>query len=117
MAIGTDFIDLQWCSAVDNVAVCGYKLYYDDGTLIADIGLGQSYTVSGLTDSTEYCFYYTAYDCAGNESLPSESVCATTIPDYIDMIFGVDTNSSLNFTLAPATFTGTTKTKSVAAYA
>ena len=90
MALGLTFIDLQWCHGQDNVAVTGYNLYYSNGTLISDVGLENSYRVSGLTPDTQYCFYYTAYDAEGNESLTSNVICGRTQVYFNEKTFAFD---------------------------
>ncbi|WP_168119710.1 DNRLRE domain-containing protein [Paenibacillus sp. HB172176] len=69
-------IQLSWSAATDDDGVTGYNIYMD-GTL-AGTSIGPSYHVSGLSSSTTYSFYVTAFDAAGNESSASSSVNATT---------------------------------------
>jgi formylglycine-generating enzyme required for sulfatase activity len=69
-------INLTWMAATDNTGVAGYYIYRNDVflTSVTDI----SFSNTGLTGSTQYCYRVTAYDVAGNESDKSESVCVTT---------------------------------------
>jgi len=67
---------LSWTSSTDNVAVTGYNVY-KDGTLLGT-STGTTYSVTGLTASTSYSFYVTAYDAAGNVSSASSSVSVNT---------------------------------------
>ena len=100
-------INLSWNSSTDNLAVVGYNIYRN-GTLldtklatvstatvveeaqgmeefaptISDVPLVVAATVTysdtGLTPSTNYCYKVSAYDAAANESARSAQVCATT---------------------------------------
>lgn len=67
---------LSWSAASDNVGVTGYNVY-QNGVNVASVA-GTSTTVSGLSASTTYSFYVTAYDAAGNESGASNIVNVTT---------------------------------------
>jgi C1A family cysteine protease/chitodextrinase len=67
---------LSWTASTDNVAVTGYNIY-KNGTLLGT-STGTSYSVTGLTASTAYSFYVTAYDAAGNVSSASSTVSVTT---------------------------------------
>jgi len=67
---------LGWTASTDNVAVTGYNVY-KNGTLLGT-ATGTSYSVTGLTASTSYSFYVTAYDAAGNVSSASSSISVTT---------------------------------------
>ncbi len=70
-------VDLSWSGATDDVAVTGYNVY-QNGSLITTLGNITTYQVTGLTASTEYNFTVTALDAAGNESVVSNVVAATT---------------------------------------
>jgi fibronectin type 3 domain-containing protein len=76
-AISSSEIELTWEEPTDNVGVVGYNIYYDDSVFInsaADI----SYSDTGLTNATSYCYQVTAYDAQGNESDGSIAACETT---------------------------------------
>jgi len=61
-------------SALTDLA--GYRLYYN-GSLLTDLGAGlATYVVDGLSTGT-HCFYMTALNSKGVESVPSETVCKT----------------------------------------
>lgn len=75
-ASSTTQIDLSWAAATDNVAVAGYKIYRG-GTLIAS-PTTLTYSDTGLTPSTQYCYTVSAFDAAGNESAQSSQQCVTT---------------------------------------
>ena len=60
-----------------------------------------SFSDTGLTPSTQYCYTVVAYDNAGNTSAASSSVCATTLtpPDTTKPTVSI-TNSSATYTNA-----------------
>lgn len=69
-------INLTWSASTDNVGVTGYKIYRG-GSLIASQAT-LSYSNTGLSPSTQYCYTVSAFDAAGNESVQSSQQCATT---------------------------------------
>lgn len=75
-------VSLGWSASTDNSGgsgVAGYNLYRG-GTLVATIA-GPStvtYTDPGLSANTNYSYTVSAYDVAGNESVQSAAVSATT---------------------------------------
>src|SRR5216117_447960 len=69
-------IDLSWSPATDNVGVTGYRVYRD-GTLAASPS-GTSVSITGLSASTTYSFTVSAFDAAGNASVLSAPLSATT---------------------------------------
>lgn len=77
-------VSLTWAGAIDNIAVVGYNIYRD-GNLVGSIPgvASEDYLASGLAPNTEYDFYVTAIDAAGNESVPSNTVTVTT--SYLDI--------------------------------
>jgi uncharacterized membrane protein len=75
-ALSSSEISLSWSSATDEVGVSSYKVYRG-GAVIATIP-STSYSESGLTAATQYCYDVTATDAAGNESAHSTQSCATT---------------------------------------
>lgn len=85
-------INLAWVAPTSTGigGIAGYNIYRD-GSQIASTA-STSYSNTGLTLSTRYCYTVNAYDTAANNSSLSSSVCATTIGD----------------TIAPATPTGFT---------
>jgi endonuclease I/chitodextrinase len=68
--------DLTWSASTDNVAVTSYDIF-KDGTLLAST-VTTSYSVTGLTTSTNYAFTVKANDAAGNTSVSSNTVNVTT---------------------------------------
>lgn len=77
-AASSSAIDLSWSASTDNVGVVGYNVYYSSDDSLAATVAGTSTTISGLEASTNYEFYVTAYDAAGNESAASDPADATT---------------------------------------
>lgn len=69
-------MDLSWTASTDNVGVVGYDIYVDGGFNATTSNT--SYTVSGLTANTNYCFTVKAKDAAGNESGFSNQDCEMT---------------------------------------
>ena len=70
-------VDLSWSGATDNIAVTGYKVYQNGGS-IATLGNVSNYQVSNLQPATTYSFTVTALDAAGNESNPNTALSVTT---------------------------------------
>ncbi|WP_415831447.1 fibronectin type III domain-containing protein, partial [Flavobacterium terrigena] len=73
-ATGTN---LSWNVSSDNVGVVGYKVYQNG--VLKSTTTATSLVVSGLSASTTYGFYVTAYDAAGNTSVASNTVNVTTL--------------------------------------
>jgi len=75
-AVSSSAIALRWTASSDALGVVGYRIYR------AGLALGTTptpgYNDTGLTAGTSYGYTVTAYDAAGHESAPSESVTATT---------------------------------------
>jgi len=69
-------MDLNWTASTDNIGVIGYDIYVDGGLNASTANT--SYTVSGLTANTNYCFTIKAKDAAGNESGFSNKDCEMT---------------------------------------
>ena len=78
-SISASEVGLSWTASTDDTGIAEYRIYQDG--LEAGVATGTSSTVTGLTPDTSYGFWVTAVDSAGNESLPSETVTATTDPD------------------------------------
>ena len=69
-------IDISWNPADDNVAVAGYHIYVnniENGTSVDTI-----YTITELTENTEYLLSISAYDSAFNESERSFPIMVRT---------------------------------------
>jgi len=69
--------NLSWSGATDNVGVTGYDVY--QGTSLIGNTASTTYTVTGLTPSTNYTFSVKAKDAAGNASVSSNTVNVTTL--------------------------------------
>ncbi len=91
--VGTDSVTLNWSSATDNIAVAGYNIYRDGVKIntVTDI----TYTDSSLSSGNTYTYTVTAIDGAGNESVPSSSVSATTV---VVVPFEISSYSATNVT-------------------
>src|SRR2546430_4613756 len=68
-------ITLSWSASSDNIAVSGYTVYRNGGSVATTGTTG--YTVSGLACNTPYTLAVDAYDAAGNHS-GQASITATT---------------------------------------
>ena len=56
-----------------------FNVYYTDGTLRASNITGNTYTDTGLSNGTQYCYYIKQIMADGSLSAPSNSLCATTL--------------------------------------
>jgi chitodextrinase len=70
-------VDLSWSASTDNVGVAGYRVYRN-GARVATVS-GTSHQDKNLSASTTYSYQVSAFDAAGNESVGSFSVTATTL--------------------------------------
>lgn len=68
---------LSWTGATDNIAVTSYSIYRS-GTLIGT-STSNTYTVTGLSPSTNYSFTVRARDADGNFSVDSNSRSVLTL--------------------------------------
>jgi chitodextrinase len=75
-AASSSQINLAWSASTDNVGVTGYNVYKN--TVKIATTASPSYSATGLSSSTNYSFAVSAYDAAGNTSLLSNTVSATT---------------------------------------
>jgi cytochrome c553 len=72
-------VTLNWTAPTSVAVPTGYNVYYDQSgksQLVADAGLVTSYTDTGLTNDTQYCYKVSAYN-ATCESVFSNIRCAT----------------------------------------
>tara|TARA_R100000306_G_scaffold61803_1_gene65678 strand:- start:101789 stop:105784 length:3996 start_codon:yes stop_codon:yes gene_type:complete len=74
--IANTSLTLNWNASNDNVAVTGYEVFMDGGSL--GTVAANTANVTGLTAGTTYSFQVRAYDAAGNNSGLSNTVNATT---------------------------------------
>lgn len=75
-AASSSQINLNWSASSDNVGVTGYDVYRN-GTLLKSV-TGTSTSDTGLAASTTYSYYVKAKDAAGNVSVQSSTINATT---------------------------------------
>ena len=73
-------LDLSWTASIDDEQVAGYRIYRDDTQVGTSVSA--SYSDTGLTQNTGYCYTVEAYDTAGNPSEQSEQACATTLESF-----------------------------------
>lgn len=69
-------VALNWVDSNDTIAVTGYRVFRDGGS-VGTIA-GSAYTDTGLANETSYTYTVSAFDAAANESGQSDSVTATT---------------------------------------
>ena len=80
--VSTSQINLTWTGSTDNVAVTGYQVFRN-GTQVGT-ATGTSYSDTGLAAGTAYGYAVRALDAAGNLSLLSATITATTpAPDTV----------------------------------
>lgn len=77
-AKSSSVIDLTWGSVTDNAGIADYELY-QNSTLIGKFTNTDTQD-NNLSADTKYCYYVIAVDVNGNESMPSSTACATTLP-------------------------------------
>ncbi len=73
----TTTLQLTWNPATDDRAVTGYRVYRN-GTVVGTSAT-TSFGDSGLTADTAYTYRVSAYDAAGNESVLSAQITASTL--------------------------------------
>ncbi len=71
-------INLNWISSTDNAGVTAYRIFRN-GTQLPDTVAGMTYSDTGLSASTQYCYTVSAGDAKGNWSAQSVQSCATTL--------------------------------------
>jgi hypothetical protein len=71
-------INLAWAPSTDIVGVNGYFVYRN-GTQVGNVSATLSYQDTGLNPATTYSYTVAAYDAAGNISIQSPKVAATTL--------------------------------------
>jgi chitodextrinase len=77
-ALAPTSLTLSWNAATDNVAVAGYRVYRD-GALAAS-SAASPVQLTGLAPNTLYSFTVSAFDAAGNTSVPSAALALATLP-------------------------------------
>src|SRR5204862_117432 len=82
-AASSSQINLSWTGSTDTggSGLAGYKVYRA-GVQVAT-SVSTSYSDTGRSASTQYCYTVAAYDGAGNTSSQTAQVCVTTpaVPD------------------------------------
>ncbi len=68
---------LAWTPSTDDRGVTGYQVIRN-GSVVASVTSGTSYSDTALAPSTTYTYAVTAYDAAGNVSAASSTVQVTT---------------------------------------
>jgi len=68
---------ISWTASTDDTAVTGYQVLRN-GTQVATVTTGTSYTDTSLAASTTYTYTVKAYDAAGNVSAASSALSVTT---------------------------------------
>ncbi|WP_162616221.1 S-layer homology domain-containing protein [Paenibacillus lutimineralis] len=63
-------VKLSWSTATDNDGVTGYRIYVDNKEHTTVTSTVYATTVNGLAANTTYTFKVTAFNEAGNESMP-----------------------------------------------
>ena len=76
--VTTSQINIAWNASTDNVGVVGYHVY-ENGAKVATVAAPlTSFGQASLNAATNYQYYVTAYDAAGNVSAASSTLKVTT---------------------------------------
>ena len=101
-------IDLSWTASTDNVSVTSYDIYLDNVNTYNSTTT--TYTASGLSPETNYCFKIVAKDAAGNASGFSNEACEMTTNNgssgEVDLFISEYVESGNNKAIEIANFTG-----------
>lgn len=108
-------LTLTWTASYDSAGVTNYNIYRDSVLSGSTGNNNPIFPVTGLAPGTTYVFYITALDAAGNVSLPSDTIHATTLPIILDTTPpSVPTNlAAVNITTTGMTLTWTSSTDNV----
>ena len=79
-AVGSDRVDLAWSASDDDVGVVGYTVFRDNEVVASVDAPMTAFSDSSLSPSTSYHYTVDAFDAAGNHSVKSSEVSATTTP-------------------------------------
>lgn len=82
MPVNSRQINLTWNAAKDNSGSAGKYKIYRDGVFIGAV-FPTAYADTGLHPNVRYCYTVSAVDSAGNESMQSLQVCASTLSTNI----------------------------------
>lgn len=100
-ALAGNRVSLTWTASTDNVGVAGYKIFRD-GIQIAN-AFSTSYLDTTTKPNTSYSFYVTAFDIAGNNSSPSNTVTVTT-PSFEAFVFSPSADSYVDVNFPTTNF-------------
>lgn len=75
--VATTQIDLSWNPSTDDFTLSGYQVFRDDAQIATTTAT--NYSDVGLTPSTTYAYYVTAFDSSNNISASSTVVATTTL--------------------------------------
>lgn len=78
-AVTATTVTLSWSAGTDNIGVLGYDIYINGREHERLTGTDTTYTVTGLTQGTEYSFTVLTRDKAGNTSESSPAATAKTV--------------------------------------
>ncbi len=116
-------IGLSWSPASDDRELSGYRIYQDDHYLATVSATEETrFVVNGLEAGVHYCFSLTAFDSAGNESISTDTQCATTLdlsdtsPPSVPSNLTVEDMSSNAETMVWLTWTPATDDVAVTGY-
>lgn len=73
-SLGSGAVKVSWSPCRDNGVLKGYRVYRN-GVFLKETG-ETSFSEAGLKPKEKQCYRVSAYDTAGNESAPSQEVCA-----------------------------------------
>lgn len=71
-------VNLSWSASTDNIGVISYHIYKVGSSTPIKTVSGTTASLTGLSPNTQYSFYVTANDAAGNQSQASTTVKART---------------------------------------
>lgn len=102
-AVSSTQINLSWTASTDNVAVIGYNILRN-GTKIGSTA-NNTYSNTGLSESTSYTYTVSAFDAVGNTSAVSVSAIAKTFasgnlvlndPELSTLVNNLDSDGSIS---------------------
>ena len=95
--VTTQMIELSWNPSFDNQSgIQGYHIYVDDPLIpYLSTGIEPSGIISGLSPGTDYSIFVTAFDNAGNESNPSQTLRVKTLENSISQCYMIRFDDNL----------------------
>lgn len=93
--VATTQIDLAWTASTDDFLLSGYQVYRDDVLIGTTTGI--AYVDSGLTASTTYNYYVTAFDSSNNVSGSSTVVATTTLSPAPPVVTATSSESTTKY--------------------